>query len=90
MVTPAVFAVEIVLPVFSFEMTRSAKIRPDAFVLTDAESTRLGEWFNVFDKTCAGTIDAEEVRVALRVLGFDPPDDEVRETAPAFERRLRI
>jgi Ca2+-binding EF-hand superfamily protein len=65
-------------------MARKAKIHPHAFVLTEAESKQLREGFNMFDKNGAGTIDADEVRVALRVLGFDAPDEEVRELLQRF------
>ena len=41
------------------------------FVLTDQESKELREAFNMFDKEGSGTIDAAEIRVALRALGFE-------------------
>lgn len=48
------------------------------FVLTDQESKELREAFNMFDKEGSGTIEAAEIRVALRVLGFEAHDEEVQ------------
>jgi Ca2+-binding EF-hand superfamily protein len=53
------------------------KIKRHPFILTEQENKELREAFNMFDKNGAGTIDAEEIRVALRVLGFNAFDDEV-------------
>jgi Ca2+-binding EF-hand superfamily protein len=59
-------------------MSTKAKIRRSPFVLTDREKKELREAFNMFDQGGAGTITAEEIRVSLRVLGFDAPDEEVQ------------
>jgi Ca2+-binding EF-hand superfamily protein len=60
------------------------KIHRHPFILTDQESKELREAFNMFDKNGAGTIDAEEIRVALRVLGFNAPDEEVKQLLAQF------
>jgi Ca2+-binding EF-hand superfamily protein len=62
------------------------KVHAHPFVLTDTESKELREGFNMFDRNGAGTIDANEVRVALRVLGFDAPDDEVQDLLQKFTK----
>ncbi|OHS94602.1 EF hand family protein [Tritrichomonas foetus] len=58
--------------------TKPATVRSHNFTLTDAEKQELRQAFNLFDKDGGGTIDADEVRVALRVLGFNPTLEELR------------
>lgn len=53
--------------------------RSHNFTLTDAEKQELRQAFNLFDKDGGGKIDADEVRVALRVLGFNPTLEELRQ-----------
>jgi Ca2+-binding EF-hand superfamily protein len=60
------------------------KVHPHPFVLSDAETKELREGFNMFDKNGSGSIDSMEVRVALRVLGFDAPDEEVQDLLQKF------
>lgn len=52
-------------------------VRKHNFVLTDGEKQELRKAFNLFDKNGGGTIAPDEVRVALRVLGFNPTLDEL-------------
>ncbi|KAK8889546.1 hypothetical protein M9Y10_034296 [Tritrichomonas musculus] len=61
-------------------MTNNNKppVRSHNFTLTDSEKQELRQAFNLFDKDGGGTIDADEVRVALRVLGFNPSLEELR------------
>lgn len=49
------------------------------FDITDKENEELRQAFNLFDTNGAGTITAEEVRVVLAVLGFNPSYEEVQE-----------
>lgn len=56
-----------------------AQQRSHDFTLTDSEKQELRHAFNLFDKDGDGQIEAEEVRVALRVLGFNPTLEELRE-----------
>jgi centrin-2/centrin-1 len=62
------------------------KVHPHPFILTDTETKELREGFNMFDRNGSGTIDSEEVRVALRVLGFDASDEEVDELLKRFNQ----
>lgn len=57
---------------------KKAKARSHNFTLTDAEKKELRQAFNLFDRDGGGTINADEVRVALRVLGFNPTRDEMK------------
>ncbi|KAH0792687.1 EF hand family protein [Histomonas meleagridis] len=47
------------------------------FSLTDNEKHDLRQAFNLFDKDGSGTIEASEFRVVLRVLGFNPTQEEL-------------
>lgn len=58
-------------------METNGSIRHHNFVLTDGEKQELRKAFNLFDKNGGGTIARDEVRVALRVLGFNPTLDEL-------------
>ncbi|OHT03542.1 EF hand family protein [Tritrichomonas foetus] len=53
------------------------KIHRFPFEFTQQDRKELREAFNLFDKDGSGTISSEEIRVALRVLGYNPSDDEV-------------
>ena len=53
--------------------------RSHDFTLTDSEKQELRQAFNLFDRDGGGRIDADEVRVALRVLGFNPTLEELRQ-----------
>ncbi|ORC79122.1 centrin [Trypanosoma theileri] len=46
--------------------------------LTDEQRQEIKEAFDLFDTDGSGTIDAKELKVAMRALGFDPHKDEVR------------
>ena len=62
-------------------------IRHHNFVLTDGEKQELRKAFNLFDKNGGGTIARDEVRVALRVLGFNPTLDELHALMEAVEAK---
>ncbi|EAY02858.1 EF hand family protein [Trichomonas vaginalis G3] len=49
------------------------------FDITDKESEELRQAFNLFDTDGAGIIKAEEIRVVLAVLGFNPTYEEVQD-----------
>jgi Ca2+-binding EF-hand superfamily protein len=59
-------------------LTKAQAHRSHNFTLTDAEKQELRQAFNLFDKDGGGKIDADEVRVVLRVLGFNPSLEELR------------
>lgn len=46
--------------------------------LTEEQKLELQEAFNMFDTDGSGKIQANELRVALRALGFEPSKDELR------------
>ncbi|OHT11278.1 Caltractin [Tritrichomonas foetus] len=46
--------------------------------LTEEQKLELQEAFNMFDTDGSGKIQANELRVALRALGFEPTKDELR------------
>ena len=59
------------------KQTKEPPKKHHIFILTDAEKQELRTAFNLFDKNGSGTIEPEEVRVALRVLGYNPSIDEL-------------
>ena len=46
--------------------------------LTEEQKLELHEAFDMFDTDGSGKIQANELRVALRALGFEPSKDELR------------
>jgi Ca2+-binding EF-hand superfamily protein len=58
-------------------MSSNPHSRSHNFTLSDAEKQELRQAFNLFDQDGGGKIDADEVRVVLRVLGFNPSLEEL-------------
>ena len=56
----------------------SAQRRTQRSDLTEEQKLELQEAFNMFDTDGSGKIQANELRVALRALGFEPTKDELR------------
>merc|ERR1711918_219665 len=46
--------------------------------LTDDQIQEIREAFDLFDTDGSGTIDAKELKVAMRALGLDAKKDEIR------------
>merc|ERR1712138_45980 len=46
--------------------------------LSDQQKQEIKEAFDLFDTDGSGAIDAKELKVAMRALGFEPKKDEVR------------
>ncbi|KAL8429178.1 hypothetical protein Efla_006314 [Eimeria flavescens] len=46
--------------------------------LTDEQRQEIREAFDLFDTDGSGCIDAKELKVAMRALGFEPKKDEIR------------
>lgn len=46
--------------------------------LTEVQKSEIKEAFDLFDTEGSGTIDAKELKVALRALGFEPQKDEIK------------
>ncbi len=45
--------------------------------LTEEQKAEIREAFDLFDTDGSGTIDAKELKVAMRALGFEPKKEEV-------------
>merc|ERR1719267_269310 len=45
--------------------------------LTDEQRCEIREAFELFDTDGSGSIDAKELKVAMRALGFEPKKDEI-------------
>eukprot|EP01086_Lenisia_limosa_P002536 TRINITY_DN15_c0_g1_i2.p1 TRINITY_DN15_c0_g1~~TRINITY_DN15_c0_g1_i2.p1 ORF type:complete len:167 (-),score=66.44 TRINITY_DN15_c0_g1_i2:68-568(-) len=52
-----------------------SKARPE---LTVEQKQEIREAFDLFDTDGSGTIDAKELKVAMRALGFEPKKEEVK------------
>jgi centrin-1 len=46
--------------------------------LTEEQKSEIREAFDLFDTDGSGTIDAKELKVAMRALGFEPKKEEVK------------
>ena len=46
--------------------------------LTDEQKEEIREAFDLFDTDGSGSIDAKELKIAMRALGFEPKKEEVR------------
>lgn len=54
--------------------------------LTAEQKQGIREAFNLFDVDKTGTIDANELRVALRAMGFDVSKGDIREIMRDYDR----
>merc|ERR1712166_1264079 len=57
-------------------MSRRSPAKPKG--LTDDQIQEIREAFDLFDTDGSGTIDAKELKVAMRALGLDAKKDEIR------------
>jgi centrin-1 len=46
--------------------------------LTEQQKLEIKEAFDIFDTDGSGNIDANELKVAMRALGFEPTKDELK------------
>ena len=46
--------------------------------LTEEQKQEIKEAFDLFDTEGVGQIDAKELKVAMRALGFEPKKEEIR------------
>eukprot|EP00966_Prymnesium_polylepis_P292307 6750886-Prymnesium_polylepis.3 len=60
-------------------------MRPPA-ALTADELEEIREAFKLFDTDDSGTIDSDELKVAMRAMGFEPKRDEVRRMIAESDR----
>ena len=54
--------------------------------LTKDELEEITEAFKLFDTDESGTIDADELKVAMRALGFEPKREEIRRMITEADR----
>lgn len=56
---------------------------------TDEQRADIKEAFDLFDSEGTGTIEAKEIRVALRALGFELSRDELKRLVADVERNKK-
>merc|ERR1712072_289344 len=54
--------------------------------LTDSQVRECREAFELFDTDGSGNIDAKELKVAMRALGFEPKKDEIKKMVNDLDR----
>ena len=54
--------------------------------LSEQQKQEIKEAFDLFDTSGSGTIEAKELKVALRALGFEPSKDELRNLIGNFDK----
>ena len=59
------------------EQKNAQKIKASKQELTDEQKKEIKDAFDLFDTSGSGTIEAKELKVALRALGFDPKKEEL-------------
>ncbi|SBT70234.1 EF hand/EF-hand domain containing protein, putative [Plasmodium malariae] len=59
-------------------MIRSANTRNKRNELNEEQKLEIKEAFDLFDTNGTGRIDAKELKVAMRALGFEPKKEDVR------------
>eukprot|EP01051_Picozoa_sp_SAG22_P020248 SAG22_NODE_4020_length_1419_cov_1.164394_2_plen_106_part_01 len=72
-------AVVLRLPAQAYRRGAATKKRAGgAGDLTEEQKQEIREAFDLFDTDGSGTIDAKELKVAMRALGFEPKKEEVK------------
>lgn len=59
---------------------------PERFLLTEDQKNEIQEAFDLFDTDGSGSIDAKEIKVAMRALGFEPTKDEIRKMIASVDK----
>jgi len=54
--------------------------------LTEEQRQEIREAFDLFDTDGSGAIDAKELKVAMRALGFEPKKEEIRKMVAEVDR----
>ncbi|KAF1787188.1 EF-Hand 1, calcium-binding site [Phytophthora cactorum] len=57
---------------------KGAAAKNKKFELTEEQKQEIREAFDLFDTDGSGTIDAKELKVAMRALGFEPKKEEIK------------
>merc|ERR1712147_526123 len=68
------------------EMSRRTPAKPKG--LTDDQIQEIREAFDLFDTDGSGTVDAKELKVAMRALGLDAKKDEIRRMINDFHNMM--
>ena len=61
-------------------------VRKGRTELTEEQKQEIKEAFDLFDTDGSGSIDAKELKVAMRALGFEPRKEEVRKMIADIDR----
>ncbi|TPX44814.1 hypothetical protein SeMB42_g03515 [Synchytrium endobioticum] len=64
--------------------TTTSKRKPHE--LTSEQKQEIREAFDLFDTDGSGTIDAKELKVAMRALGFEPKKEEIRKMIAEIDK----
>ncbi|CAD7954331.1 unnamed protein product [Amoebophrya sp. A120] len=64
---------------------KSAASKKRDFSLTEEQKQEIKEAFDLFDTDGSGSIDAKELKVALRALGFEPRKEEIKKLISGLE-----
>jgi Ca2+-binding EF-hand superfamily protein len=54
--------------------------------LTEEQRQEIKEAFDLFDSEGTGVIDAKELKVAMRALGFEPKKEEIRKVLQEIDK----
>ena len=68
---------------YTLQRTKTLKKRRE---LTEEQRQEIKEAFDLFDTDGSGSIDAKELKVAMRALGFEPSKDEVKRMMAEADR----
>lgn len=62
----------------AYRRTGGRDKKAQKFELTEEQKQEIREAFDLFDTDGSGTIDAKELKVAMRALGFEPKKEEIK------------
>lgn len=66
--------------------TKNTNSKKLLFELSEEQKQEIKEAFGLFDSESAGVIDAKELKVAMRALGFEPKKEEIRKILQDLDR----
>jgi len=65
---------------------KGGKLAPPPMKLTDEQKEEIREAFDLFDTDGSGSIDAKELKIAMRALGFEPKKEEIRKMISEIDK----
>ena len=68
------------------EVDKKKKKNPYKQELSEQQKAEIKEAFDLFDTSGSGTIEAKELKVALRALGFEPSKEEIETLISNFDK----